>query len=179
MAWTQEILNVAAKLWGDGKSALEVAYLLNEEFDCRFTKNAVLGKLSRLMHKGELPRRADYKPLKKQTKSSTLSTNEPEFAKVAPAKPPPAKAKPAKPAPKAQSRGNVFAFKPISRPARDGLVTIDAVTGCLYAVSSTHDEIHLFCNKQKRVNSRYCQEHHDRCHVQAMVPVKKPLRVVR
>jgi len=169
MAWTQEILDVAAKLWSDGKSASEVAHLLNEEYNCRFTRNAVLGKLSRLMYKGDLPRRKDYKPMKRQLKSSTTPANEGE----------PAKAAPAKTEPKAQGHANVFAFKPIPRPARNGLVTIDAVTGCLYAVSSTHDEIHLFCNKQKQANSRYCSEHHDRCYVQAMVPIKKSLRVVR
>lgn len=164
MAWTQEILDVAAKLWSDGKSASEVAYLLNEEYNCKFTRNAVLGKLSRLMYKGELPRRSDYKPMKRQLKSSTTPANEVEPAKIET---------------KVQSRENVFTFKPIPRPARGDLVTIDVVTGCLYAVSSTHDEIHLFCNKQKRMNSQYCQEHHDQCYAQAMVPVKKPLRVVR
>lgn len=166
MLWTQEIIDMAAKLWDEGKPTLEVANSLNEKFGCRFTRNAVVGKLHRLMHQGKLPRRKDYKPLKRQIPRPD---------------PPASKAEsPAKTGREVSNRshGNVFTFKPIPRPARDGLVTIDAVTGCLYAVSSTDHGVHLFCNQKKRINSQYCQEHHDRCYVKAMVPVKKILRVV-
>jgi hypothetical protein len=167
MLWTQEILDMAAKLWDEGKPASEVAYLLNEMFDCRLTRNAVVGKLNRLMYQGKLPRRKDYKPLKRQ-----ISPPEAHAGKVE---------SPDKAGHKVPNRnhGNIFTFKPIPRPTRDGLVTIDAVTGCLYAVSSTDHGVHLFCNQKKRTNSKYCQEHHDRCYVQAMPPVKKILRVVR
>ena len=178
MIWSQEVIDTLAKLWSEGNSASQVAYLLNEQFGGRITKNAVIGKIHRLIYQGKLARREDYRPMKKKLPAAPETRPPKTVKKVAVAK----KAAPIRVAPKVASPepNNIFTLKLAPRPVhRGGLVTIDMATGCLYVVTSTPKGVHLFCNKQKRAESQYCQEHHDRCHVKATAPIKKALRVVR
>ena len=166
--WTQEMIDAGVKLWFDGKSAMQVAWALSQQFDCKITKNAWLGKFDRLVAKGLVLRRDDYKPVARDLKSSTRNSTGKKLrlpkVKLADGVP----------------NGNVVKFKPVAKPvSKAGLVTIDRATGCLYAVTSTPKGVHLFCNKKKAEESQYCQEHHDLCHVKSTFPFKKILRIVR
>lgn len=166
--WTQEMIDAGIKLWFDGKSAIQVAWELSYRFDCTVTKNAWLGKFNRLVAKGLVLRREDYKPVVRDLKSFPKNSTGKKLRLP--------KVKLADSVPKE----NVVKFKPLVRPvSKTGLVTIDRATGCLYAVTATSKGIHLFCNKTKSGQSQYCQEHHDLCHTKSTLPVKKILYFIR
>ena len=48
MSWTDANTAVVTKLWAEGKSAAAIAKVINAEFETRFSRNAVIGKVHRM-----------------------------------------------------------------------------------------------------------------------------------
>lgn len=180
MLWTEESTKTLISLWCRGWSATQVATALSRQFQVACTKNAVLGKLNRMIGAGKLTRRADYRPKKKMLKPVEISrvkeiASEEKKAKKTGINVAPVVVKNA-PLPPVCNNVIVLSRRGVPRTGESG-VTIDQTTGCLYAINATTKGIHLFCNKPKKDNSAYCDEHHAKCHAPPQ-PIKK-LRIVK
>ena len=153
-------------LWLEGKSASVVAERMQEMFGIKITRNMIIGKVNRLIAAGKMLARGDHKPISvkarqaiEERKAAKLVSKSIEAAATVPP----------------VSRGdNVIMFVPLKKKPVGNGVTLENVTGCLYATGVDHRNRHLFCNDQRREGSSYCEEHHAKCIVPLAPKMKKP-----
>jgi GcrA cell cycle regulator len=164
--WNDEIVGALKRLWTEGNSASRVAEKLEVLFGIKFTRNAIIGKIHRLIDAGKMAARGDYapkhdnRPLEKRH-----ATNEKRVYKKKP-KPEPVAVAP--PTPRATVAPPVYGENVILFPLRStvtGPTTLENVRGCLYAVGANARGQHMFCNADKKEGSAYCEEHHAKCHI--------------
>jgi hypothetical protein len=125
--WTSEQDARLVELWNAGKSAEEVALAIEGK-----TRNAVVGRVSRLRRAGQILAKRDSKH-----KNA-------------------AHRRPRKPrAPKPQ-RAPKIVLKPIVDTLEGSVVLLD-VTGCKWPVTSSSP--HRFCNRDRLGNEPYCEGH--------------------
>lgn len=174
MDWTDKRVSTLIRLWTEGKSATVVAREMNEMFDLKLTRNAIIGKVHRLIDAGvmllrekDAAQRAKIQKTKgvKKTRSAHYQKQKKKIEGQAGL----AKADaPAKVAP-INFGGNVIMF-PI-RSSVVGPTTLENVNGCLYAIGADGRGRHLFCNSEKKEGSAYCAEHHAKCHIKQTKPI--------
>ncbi|WP_225766602.1 GcrA family cell cycle regulator [Inquilinus sp. Marseille-Q2685] len=129
MSWTEERVAQLRQLWGNGKSASEIAEILGG-----VSRNAVIGKAHRL----ELSGRPS--PIKRK------EDEEEEVAVTAAAEAPPAVEKvPAKPVPERKSGGATI------------LNLTERM--CKWPIGDPRDKDFHFCGKAAHGNLPYCAEH--------------------
>lgn len=164
--WNDEIVGALKRLWTEGNSASRVAEKLEMLFGIKFTRNAIIGKIHRLIDAGKMAARGDYapkhdnRPLEKRH-----ATNEKRVYKKKP-KPEPMAVVPPKPrdtVPATAYGENVILF-PL-RAKITGQTTLENVSGCLYSIGHNEKHQHVFCNAVKKEGSAYCEEHHAKCYI--------------
>lgn len=138
MSWTDERVAILKKLWGEGRTAAEIAKELGG-----VTRNAVIGKAHRL----KLSSRVS--PIQQNNKKSTKSV---ETKKVT------AKKKaPAKPAPRTKTKTNIDADKIM---AGDGFSLAELREKmCRWPIGDPKDEDFKFCGCKAVAGIPYCAEH--------------------
>lgn len=130
MSWTDERVALLKKLWGEGKTAAEIATTLGG-----VTRNAVIGKAHRLKLSN---RTSPIQPAKKQKTPANTST--PPAAVAAPKKLRPAKA--------------------IDIPKGQGLSLMELKPNmCRWPSGDPRDEDFGFCGCASIVGLPYCEEH--------------------
>jgi GcrA cell cycle regulator len=177
--WTPEFVGALKRLWAEGNSASKTAEKLEVLFGIKFSRNAIIGKIHRLIDAGKMEPRGDYKQ-KHDNRTTELR------AIPKPAKPRAKKTLPrvpeapelitivetpeivAKHVPRATVPPPVYGENVIVFPLRSkvtGPTTLENVSGCLYSIGADLRGRHIFCNEQKKENSAYCEEHHAKCHI--------------
>ena len=179
MEWNSEIIGALKRLWAEGNSASKTAEKLEVLFGIKFTRNAIIGKIHRLIDAGKMETRGDYKPRHDNRTAEKRNLPNPKKPK------PPARMMPldliiptiqkkkssdpiAKPAARATVPPPVYGENVIVFPLRSsvtGPTTLENVRGCLYAIGVNVRHQHVFCNADKKEGSAYCEEHHAKCHL--------------
>ncbi len=139
MSWTDERVSLLKKLWGEGRTAAEIAKELGEGV----TRNAVIGKAHRLKLSGRVS------PIQQNKKSST-KTVERKVEKVSKSiqvvKPLAAAAEPAP--------------NPVSREDQDLFSLMDLKPRmCRWPVGDPQDQEFGFCGCECIMGLPYCSEH--------------------
>lgn len=154
MAWTDERVAILKKMWGDGKTAAEIAKELGEGV----TRNAVIGKAHRLKLSG---RASPIQATKKTVKVAKEQGNSKPRARAKVADTAD-KLKP-KPAPKrttssvsSPSKQEVEAIK--NKGKRLPLSELTERM-CRWPIGDPEDEDFGFCGCKTEVGLPYCQEH--------------------
>jgi hypothetical protein len=142
----QEILD----LWKKGLTGAQIA---KKTYN---TRNAVMGKLYRWRQSKII----DYKSTK--TREAAIK----EKVRIANRKEALGKGKPRsqvkKELPLIKFLDNLPPPPPLSVPVKFMQLTPDS---CRFVVSGGVAKDYLFCNKQKKLNSAYCEDHHGLCYV--------------
>lgn len=166
MVWKHEAVFTVKTMWSEGKSASVIAEKLTEMFGIKFTRNMVIGKVHRLIDAGKMLARGDKKPVsvkpkevKAERKAAKLVSQSIEAADTVPP---------------VSLGDNVIMFVPLKKKPVGNGVTLENVSGCLYATGVDHRNRHLFCNSTRREGSSYCEEHHAKCIIPLAPKVKKP-----
>ena len=177
--WPSDREAAMIRLWHEGNSASQVARKLEEMFGIKFTRNAIIGKVHRLIDAGKMLARGDAysKPRDESKRGSNykrqkkLVTPDPAKSNLAdiPIVPPETRVPSPKPILPATVRPEIYGENVIVFPGRHaadtGPTTLEHVRGCLYAIGINHKNQHVFCNSEKQEGSAYCTEHHKKCHV--------------
>lgn len=152
MAWTDERVAILKKMWGDGKTAAEIAKELGEGV----TRNAVIGKAHRLKLSG---RASPIQATKKTVKVAKEQSNTKPRAKVKKAdvvdkpKAAPVKRAPSVPSP---SKQEVEAIK--NKGKRLPLSQLTERM-CRWPIGDPNDADFGFCGCKTEVGLSYCTEH--------------------
>ena len=182
--WKPEVIGALKRLWAEGNSASKTAEKLEVLFGIKFTRNAIIGKIHRLIDAGKMKPRGDYKA---QHDNRTAELRAPVVPRKPRAKktPPKIPAPPAlidvkpMPAPIAKAAPRVTVAPPVYgenvilfpvRAKLEGPTTLENVSGCLYSLGANARGQHVFCNSEKKPGSAYCPEHHAKCYI----PLAKP-----
>jgi len=166
--WRPEQVDELKKLWHEGKSATVVAQEMSRMFGLKITRNAIIGKIHRLVHAGVMLARGSSRP--QEAKDRTSRPRRPEVQdQVAATAPVARQTAPVKVAPTVPIKGNVIAFQMKEKKTGPGL--LEDVSGCLYSVGVNAKNLHVFCNDEKQDGSSYCPDHHAMCYLPT-APVK-------
>ena len=139
MSWTDERVSLLKKLWGEGRTAAEIAKELGEGV----TRNAVIGKAHRLKLSGRVsPIQQNKKPVAKTTERKSEKVTKAIHVVKSPAVP-------SEPAP-----------KPLSREDQDLFSLMDLQPRmCRWPVGDPQDETFGFCGSDCIMGLPYCSEH--------------------
>lgn len=165
MHWQDEHIDTLKLFWLEGKSASVVAEKMTEMFGIKFNRNMIIGKVHRLLDAGKMLARGDRKPVSVKPKKAKAERKEAEKVSQS--------YEAAATVPPVSLGDNVVMFVPLKKKPVGNGVTLEHVTGCLYATSTDHQGRHLFCNSERREGSSYCEEHHAKCIVPLPPKVKK------
>jgi hypothetical protein len=133
-------------------------------FGLKITRNAIIGKIHRLVHAGVMLARGNSRP-----QVQDQITAPAPVAQVAATAPVARQTAPVKVAPTVPIKGNVIAFQMKEKKTGPGL--LEDVSGCLYSVGVNAKNQHVFCNDEKQDGSSYCPDHHAMCYLPT-APVK-------
>jgi hypothetical protein len=68
--WLPERVDELKKLWHEGKSATVVAQEMSRMFGMKITRNAIIGKIHRLVHAGVMLARGNSRPQEAKDRTS-------------------------------------------------------------------------------------------------------------
>lgn len=176
--WSPERIDELNRLWHEGKSATVVAQEMSKMFGLKITRNAIIGKIHRLVHAGVMLARGDSRP--REAKDHTSRPRRPKVQDQVTAPAPVARstatapvARPTAPikfsAARSVIRENVIPFP--TKEQKTGPALLEDVRGCLYSIRVNAKNQHVFCNDEKQDGSAYCPDHHAMCYLQT-APVK-------
>ena len=147
LKWTQEMADMLAQMWREGKSGSECADELNNRFGCSLTRRACIGKIARLRNAGvnlrRRPRGGD-KPRRKvilaKARSHITGPPKPDERIDLGAK-------------------DVFQLSANRKMCGDGIEMADKrLEHCSWPLH--HEDGHIvFCGRM-RVKGAYCEAHH-------------------
>lgn len=146
MSWTDERVSLLTQLWGNGKSASEIAEIIGN-----VTRNAVIGKAHRLGLSGR------PSPIKKVAPSQTAAVSVQGRPAVKRRD-----IKPAKPEVAVPKSARVVALpKPRIDDAPVGGATILDLTErmCRWPIGDPRDASFRFCGRTRDTGMPYCTEH--------------------
>jgi hypothetical protein len=166
--WRPEQVDELKKLWHEGKSATVAAQEMSRMFGLKITRNAIIGKIHRLVHAGVMLARENSRPQEVKDRTSRPRRPEVQDQIIAPASVARQTA-PVKVAPTVPIKGNVIAFQMKEKKTGPGL--LEDVSGCLYSIGVNAKNQHVFCNDEKQDGSAYCPDHHAMCYLPT-APVK-------
>lgn len=159
MAWTDERVAVLKKMWGEGKTAAEIA----KELGDGVTRNAVIGKAHRLKLSGrtspiQTPKKTSIKAAKEQGNSKARSAVTSSKAKpaVEVAEKPKAMPKRAPSVTSAQVKQEIEAIK--NKGQRLPLAELTERM-CRWPMGDPNDANFGFCGCRTEVGLPYCVEH--------------------
>ena len=155
MAWTDERVALLKKMWGDGKTAAEIAKELGEGV----TRNAVIGKAHRLKLSG---RASPIQSAKKTVKAASEQTNVKTKSSVKATAPAPKKPNPATSKPKAVSPAAQQSKKELEAIKNKGKrLPLSELTErmCRWPMGDPEDEDFGYCGCKSEVGMSYCEEH--------------------
>ncbi|MEQ8967782.1 MAG: GcrA family cell cycle regulator [Azospirillaceae bacterium] len=140
MSWTDERVDKLRELWGNGKSASEIADLLGG-----VSRNAVIGKAHRLGLSGR------PSPIRKREDGAPTPTSRVAAAAPAPTTPPAKPAAPAKP--------TVVADRDAG-PGDDGATILNLTERmCRWPIGDPKKPGFRFCGRSAIAGLPYCQDH--------------------
>ncbi|MBL8639743.1 MAG: gcrA cell cycle regulator family protein [Alphaproteobacteria bacterium] len=161
MSWTNDRIDLLMKLWGEGKTAAEIAKSLGG-----VTRNAVIGKAHRLKLSGRIANTQDESPVKTAQKSSKSKSDSKS----------------------SQSRQiHKHHESDIAAPvvevalleddycAGEGIQLVELKEGlCRWPIGDPKEAGFKFCGAKAQSGMIYCTHH---CHVAYQAPAKSKLRV--
>ena len=167
--WLPEQVDELKKLWHEGKSATVVAQEMSRMFGLKITRNAIIGKIHRLVHAGVMLARGNSRP--QETKDRTSRPRRPKVQAQVIASAP--VARPTAPikfsAARSVIRENIIPFP--TKEHKTGPALLEDVRGCLYSIRVNAKNQHVFCDAEKQDGSSYCPDHHAMCYLPT-APVK-------
>lgn len=137
--WTNDRVNILRKLWLDGISASKIASRLGG-----ITRNAVIGKVHRL----KLKRTTAYPPKPKESNGTASYDALPKKQHLVPR---------IIPRVTQMDQLAIPVSPPIEQEEMLG-VHLGKLTGCKFPIDRD-TEGHLFCNKRRKKDAPYCEEH--------------------
>lgn len=175
-AWTDEKLKRLEALWMEGKSSGECAAALNSEFPGTVTRNAVIGKVHRLVLANKIPQRGPLVGRQShtgareigripKTRKSRQKAEEPVAVAAVPSQPP------VVPQPLEEQPAPRLELVREERDESRKPALIYEVIGCRWPVDVDAEGRHLFCNANRPNGKPYCDHH--RAKATTRLPVKQ------
>lgn len=162
MKWDHEHYKMALAWYEEGRSHREIMKLLNEKFKTNYTRNAVLGKLSRSGKKRDSVERTFARSAGGRLNGSAnmFQINTSGMAQK-PSAPRPLVTKPVFDAPIDVARPLALGL-PKERPHNGPVYTLEEIgpSQCHYPIGDPAKDGFGYCGEPKRCESSYCSTHH-------------------
>ena len=159
MAWTEEMVDDLRRMWTEGKTANEIAKILN------VSKNSIVGKVHRLCLT------ARPSPIKKKSdkpENPAPEKNQQTMAQESVKQPKKDVVKPVQTETKPEAPEIKETVKEKNKNGNVKLVDLDSHT-CRWPIGDPRDDDFCFCGKKVRAGQTYCDEHSQVAYVKANV----------
>lgn len=147
MAWTDDRVEILAKLWAEGLSASQIAKQLGG-----VTRNAVIGKVHRLGLSG---RATPSRPRRKKVTAPRATAKSPATSRPSAPRTPKA---PSAPTPSVKPLPIPLEAKPLANGEFATILTIDENT-CKWPIGDPSSDDFRFCGRPASDNNPYCSSH--------------------